>query len=145
MSQLWIGRTVESTCQVPSVTSAVITSNVVRAVTIHVTLMGSPYTLLNICMWRRISPGYIIFQVGGMSFIGLATPMLPHQLYHTFKSEFVSLSMLLLRWPLRKSFNSLSLRTSTLGGGGRVLHAESISGGGAGTGTVSEAVLELDS
>ena len=39
-----------------------------------------------------------------------------------------------------KSFNLL--RTSTLEGGGRVLHTESISGGGAGMGMV---MLELDS
>jgi len=53
----WIGLTafidiytIESISQVSSVTATVIASNVVCADTVHVTLMCSLFTLVNICM-----------------------------------------------------------------------------------------------
>jgi len=72
--------------------------------------------------------------------------MLLHQLYHTIKSSvrlcfplFVTAAL-----PFKEEFQLVVVKKSTLEGGGRVLHAESISGRGAGTGTVNEAVLVLE-
>ena len=85
-----------------------------------------------------------------MSAIGLVSSiMLLRQVCHTFKSDLVFLLVLLLRCPVRNSFNSPSSRALTLEwpaleGGNKIL-PKSFSGGGAGTGRVSRAVLELDS
>ena len=52
---------------------------------------------------------------GGMSFVGLASPTLLHQLYHTFKPAVVVLSVLLLRYiPFKEE---LQLVVIMLGGG----------------------------
>ena len=84
----------------------------------------------------------LVSSAGGISAIGLFSPTLLHQVCHTFKPDLVLFQVLLLRCPVRNSFNSPSSRV--LEGGSEIL-PKSFSGGGAGMGTVSRAVLELDS
>ena len=60
----WIGliafidiNTVEAISQVPSIAATVIASDVVCAVTVHVTQICPPFTLINICV-QWFSSGY---------------------------------------------------------------------------------------